>query len=98
MTATSQTIVSQTPPITTLSTHMKTYQDNLPGHQPFMIALDWYAGNPNYSDIQAYPPSIVAWKSTLSGSYVRSRLGHNDTIQFEPCTPEHFSMFPNIES
>jgi hypothetical protein len=71
MTATSQTVVDQTPPVTTLTTHMKTYQNNPAGHQPFMIALDWYAGNPRYTKFTDYPPDLITWKSTLSGPLVR---------------------------
>lgn len=93
MTSTSQTAVDQTPPITTLST----FPNPPTGVQPFMIALDFFTGNPRYSNIEDYPPDLTTWRSTLSGPFVRSRVGSNDTINFEPCTREHFWMFPNID-
>jgi hypothetical protein len=79
--STQQTIVSQTPPPTLLTT----YQSQN-ANQPFMFAIDFVSGHPQYN-LTHYPFDIKAFTNTLSGGLVRQRTGLNTTINLTPCTP-----------
>ena len=74
MHATSQTIISQSPPLTTIST----YQNDTT-NQPFMFAIDYLSGHPDLV-LNSSSLNIKVYTSILEGPTVRTRTMRNETI------------------
>ena len=90
ITATSQTLIDDSPPLTKVNT----YQTD-PNIKPFMFAFDLYKANPNIS------PNDTSFVVEGFIDYVKIGAAGNRTTVYEPftfeqCQPQHFSSFENI--
>ena len=90
MIASSQSVISQTPPPTTISTFQNDEEN-----QPFMFAIDYLSGHPGMV-LNNTSLNISVYVNSLEGPTIMNRTMTNKTISMEPCTPQHFTMFEDI--
>ena len=89
----SQTIVSETPPLTSVTTRQT--DTNL---HPFMFAFDYLSGNPQLN-ASSLPFNITAYTDNVTGGLSsQNRTSSTTPINLEKCTPQHFSSFLQIQN
>ena len=74
MLASTQTVVKQSPPATTISTYQ-----NDEKNQPFMFAIDYLSGHPDLI-LNSTSLNISVYVNTLQGPTIQNRTVTNQTI------------------